>query len=69
MEGVLKMKYSVEVGSFCTRLITRKITVSAGDEAEATKKAIDKFISLETKLPASVDYGEPRIDFVEEIDS
>jgi len=69
MEGVLKMKYSVEVGSFCTRLITRKITVSAGDEAEATKKAIDKFIDKEQQLANSNDFGDPKVDFIEEINS
>jgi hypothetical protein len=59
------VKYKVELGSFCTRLITRKITVSAKDEHEAGQKAIDKFIELEQKASNSVDFGEPHIDFVD----
>jgi hypothetical protein len=63
------VKYKVELGSFCTRLITRKITVNAKDEREAGQKAIDKFIELEQKVSSSVDFGEPHIDFVDVVDS
>lgn len=59
------MKYRVEVGSFCTRMTVRKITVNAKDETEAGQKAIDKFIALEQKVSGSVDFGEPQVDFVE----
>ena len=59
------MKYRVEIGSFCTRLVTRKITVSAENEAEASEKAIYKFIDMEMKVSSSVDHGCPHVDFVD----
>ena len=61
------MKYRVEVGSFCTRMVTRTITVSANNEEEASTKAIDKFIDKECKLPSYCDFGSPQVDFVEVI--
>ena len=61
------MKYKVEVGSFCTRLIQRTITVQAKSEADASEKAIEKFIEIEMKLANSNDFGTPRVDFVEEV--
>lgn len=57
-------KYKVEVDSFCTRLVQRKIVVSAKNEEEAAAKAIDKYKDLEAELVASVDCGEPRVDFI-----
>lgn len=60
-------KYRVEVNSFCTRFIQRHITVNASNEDEAASKAIDKFKDLESKLPSSVDFGEPRAEEIEEI--
>jgi len=61
------MKYKIQVGSYCTRLTQRTITVHADSEAEASKKAIDKFIDAEMQLVNSVDSGTPQVDFVEEI--
>lgn len=61
------MKYKVEVGSFCTRLIQRSITINANSESEAAEKAINKFIEIEMKLANSNDFGTPRVDFVEEV--
>ena len=61
------MKYKVEVGSFCTRFIKRTITVYADNETEARGKAIDEYWRKEQLLENSVDVGEPRIDFIEEI--
>lgn len=63
------MKYKVEVGSFCTRLITRTITVNADNQIEASQKAIDKFIDKEQQLANSNDFGDPKVDFIEEINS
>ena len=63
------MKYKVELASFCTRLVTRRIIVHAENEVEASKKAIDKFIEIEQKLPCSNDCGEPHVDFVDVVDS
>ena len=60
-------KYKVEVGSFCTRLVQRKITVSAKSEEEAAAKAIDKYKMLEADVAASVDCGEPQVDFIDAI--
>lgn len=57
-------KYKVEVGSFCTRLVQRKITVSAKNEEEAAAKAIDKYRDMEAEIVSSVDCGEPRVDFI-----
>ena len=62
------MKYKVEVGSFCTRLITRTITVNAKDEEEASNKAIDEYWKKEQQLANSVDVGEPHVDFISEVD-
>jgi len=61
------MKYKVEVGSHVTRFVQRTITVYAKDEDEAREKAVDKYIEMEYKLN-SVDAGEPRVDFITEID-
>lgn len=61
------MKYCVDVGSFCTRMVTRKIIVNAISEEEAKQKAIEKFISIEMKLPSSNDPGDPQVDFIEVI--
>lgn len=58
-------KYKVEVGSFCTRLVQRKITVSAKSEEEAATKAIDRYKMLEADVAASVDCGEPRANFID----
>lgn len=58
------MKYCVEVGSFCTRLVKRTITVYANDENEAGIKAIDKFKDKEVELPTSIDHGTPQVDSV-----
>lgn len=60
-------KYKVEVGSFCTRLVQRKIIVSAKSEDEATMKAIDKYKDLEADIASSVDCGEPRADYISEV--
>lgn len=57
-------KYKVEVGSFCTRLVQRTITVCAKNEEEATIRDIDKYKDLEAGLSTSVDCGEPRVDFI-----
>lgn len=57
-------KYKVEVGSFCTRLVQRTITVNAKSEDEAATKAIDKYKNLEAEIASSVDCGEPRVDFI-----
>lgn len=57
-------KYKVEVGSFCTRLVQRKIIVSAKNEEEAVTKAIDKYRDMEAEIASSVDCGEPRVDFI-----
>lgn len=62
------MKYYVEVGSFCTRLVERKITVNAESEDEAVEKAIEKYMDMEYKIKSSVDYGEPRVDAIYVID-
>lgn len=58
------MKYKVEVGSFCTRLVQRKLTVNAKSEEEAAEKAIRLFEKMETEISSSIDSGEPRIDGV-----
>lgn len=60
-------KYKVEVGSFCTRLVQRKIIVSAKSEDEAAMKAIDKYKDLEADIASSVDCGEPRVDYISEV--
>lgn len=57
-------KYKVEVGSFCTRLVQRKIIVSAKNEEEAATKAIDKYRDMEAEIASFVDCGEPRVDFI-----
>lgn len=57
-------KYKVEVGSFCTRLVQRKITVNAKNEDETVLKAIDKYKDLEADIASSVDCGEPRVDYI-----
>ena len=62
------MKYKVEIGSFCTRMVTRKIIVYADNEVEASEKAIKKYIEMENKLPSSNDAGEPHVDFIDFID-
>jgi len=59
------MKYSVEVGSFCTRFVKRTITVNAKDENEAGLKAIDKFVEQENKLANASDVGSPQVDSIE----
>ncbi len=53
------MMYKVGVDSFCTRLVQRKLTVDAKDEAEAAEKAIQLFKKIEGKNPSSVDTGDP----------
>lgn len=58
------MKYRVAVGSFCTRLIMRTITVNAKDEEEASSKAIDEYFKKEENVPSSVDAGEPRVSSI-----
>jgi hypothetical protein len=63
------MKYKVELGSFCTRLVTRKIIIHAENETEATEKAIDKYMKMEQSIPSSVDFGEPRVDFIDKVNS
>ena len=55
------MKYRVTVASFCTRLITRTITVNAKNKVEAANKAIDEYWKKEQQVPSSVDAGEPRV--------
>jgi len=62
-------KYNVEVGSFCTRMVTRHITVSASSEDEAMQKAIDKFIDKEYELGCSSDAGSPQVNSIEEVES
>ena len=57
-------KYHVEVGSFATRLVTRKFTITAQSEEEATEKAIDKYVQKEMRLLTSVDVGTPQVDQV-----
>lgn len=59
-----KMKYKVEVSSFCTRLVQRKLTVNAKNEEEAAEKAILLFEKMEAEIPSSIDSGEPRVDGV-----
>ena len=59
------MKYRVEVGGHVTRFCERTIIVHAKDEAEAARKAEDKYVELEMKLPKSVDAGTPHVDSVE----
>lgn len=61
-------KYKVQVGSFCTRLVQRTITVYAKNEAEAEMKAIDKYEDMEKDISASVDSGEPIIDYIDRVD-
>lgn len=61
------MKYKVEVGSFCTRLVQRKLTVNAKNEEEAKEKAIRLFEKMEAEILSSIDSGEPRIDDVEQL--
>lgn len=56
------MKYKVDVGSFVTRMCTRKITVHAANEEEAKAKAIERYMELEYKLPCASDYGTPQVD-------
>lgn len=63
------MKYKVELGSFVTKLVTRKIIVHAKSEAEAAGKAINKFIEIEMKDGTVNDAGEPHIDFINKIES
>ena len=63
------MKYKVELGSFCTRIVSRKIIVYAENETEASEMAIDKYIKIEQKVPSSVDFGEPHVDFIDKLDS
>lgn len=58
------MKYKVEVGSFCTRLVQRKLTVNAKNEEDAAEKAIRLFEKMEAEISSSIDSGEPRIDDV-----
>jgi hypothetical protein len=65
----MDVKYKIELGSFCTRMVTRKIVVHAENEAEASEKAIDKYIKMEQKVFSSVDFGEPHVDFIDKIDS
>lgn len=60
-------KYKVEIGSFCTRLVQRKITVNAKSEDEVAMKAIDKYKDMEADVASSVDCGEPRVDNISEI--
>lgn len=60
------MKYKCVVGSFCTRMITRTITVNAKTEEEAMEKAIDKYTELEMRLDNSNDVGSPQVDEIEE---
>lgn len=62
------MKYKVEMGSFCTRLVTRIITVNAKDENEARNKAIDEYWKKEQQLSNSVDVGEPHVDFISKVE-
>lgn len=57
-------KYKIEVGSFCTRLVQRKLTVNAKNEEEAAEKAILLFEKMEAEIPSSIDSGEPRVDFI-----
>lgn len=58
-------KYRVEVGSFVTRFVQRKITVHAGSENDARDKALEKFLEIEAMLPNSNDPGEPQVDDIE----
>ncbi len=60
------MKYRCEVGSFCTRMVTRHITVYAQNNDEAAEKAKDKFVEIEMRLPSSSDAGTPQVDSIEE---
>ena len=60
------MKYRCEVGSFCTRLQVRHITVSANSPDEAEQKAIYKYWELEQAITGSVDAGSPQVDDIEE---
>jgi len=62
------MKYRVEVGSFCTRMVTRTIMVNANNKEEASTKAIEKFIDKELKLPTYCDFGSPQVDFIDVIE-
>ena len=62
------MKYRIEVGSFCTRMVTRHIMVYAKDETEASQKAINKFIEEEFKLSTASDAGSPQVDFIEVVE-
>lgn len=55
------MKYTVEVGSFCTRFIQRNITVDANNEIEASAKAISMFVINEMELENYNDFGSPRV--------
>jgi len=58
-------KYRVEVGSFVTRFVQRKITVHADNEKEAGDKALEKFLETEAMLVNSNDPGEPQVDGIE----
>lgn len=58
------MKYKVEVGSFCTRLVQRKLNINAKSEEEAAEKAIQLFEKIEAEISSSIDSGEPRVDSI-----
>lgn len=57
-------KFEVEVGGFVTVFRQRKLIVFAKDEDEASRKAADKFVDLQSK---SGDCDEGHVDSVQRI--
>ena len=53
-KGEKNMKYTVKIGGFVTAFRERKLTVYAKDQAEAEKKAIDKFHKKKKKNGNSI---------------
>lgn len=53
-KGEKNMKYTVKIGGFVTAFRERKLTVYAKDQAEAEKKAIDKFREIQQKTGNSI---------------
>ena len=59
------MKYKCDVGSFCTRFVSRQLTIYANTEEEAKEKAIDRFVEVEYKRGDASDAGSPQVDSIE----
>ena len=56
------MRFEVEVGSFTTRFVKRRMTVHANNEENAKEKAVEMYIMREYSLASSVDCGSPQVD-------